>query len=351
MLAPVTHILPLATVQRQRVLPVPGRVLVRKGQEVAAADAVADVNLTPQHVVLDVARGLGLPPDRADKQVQRKAGERISEDDVIAGPVGITKRVVRAPRSGRIIVIGSGQVLLEVDSPPFELRAGIPGEVVSLIPERGVVIENTGALVQGVWGNGRIDFGLMHVLASRPEASLTADQLDVSFRGSMILGGYCGQPDVLSTAADLPLRGLILSSMASSLVPLAAEMPYPIIIIEGFGLLPMNSAAFSLLSTSDRRQVAINAEAWDRFADKRPEVFIPLPSDGRVSPLRDTIEFAPDQRVRVVRAPQKSQIGTIVALLPGMQVFPSGVQGPAAQVRLENGEESVLPLANLEVLV
>jgi hypothetical protein len=37
MLAPVTHILPLATVQRQRVLPVPGRVLVRKGQEVAAA--------------------------------------------------------------------------------------------------------------------------------------------------------------------------------------------------------------------------------------------------------------------------------------------------------------------------
>lgn len=351
MLAPVTHILPLATVQRQRVLPVPGRVLVRKGQEIAAADTVAEVNLTPQHVVLDVARGLGLPVDKADKQVQRKAGERVSEDDVIAGPVGITKRVVRAPCSGRIIVVGSGQVLLEVDSPPFELRAGIPGEVVSLIPERGVVIENTGALVQGVWGNGRIDFGLMHALASRPEQTLTADQLDVSFRGSVILGGYCGQPDVLSTAADLPLRGLILSSMASSLVPLASNMPYPIIIVEGFGLLPMNAAAFNLLSTSDRRQVAINAEPWDRFADRRPEVFIPLPSDGRISPLRDTIEFAPDQRVRVVRAPQKSQIGTIVALLPGMQVFPSGVQGPAAQVRLENGEESVLPLANLEVLV
>jgi hypothetical protein len=351
MLAPVTHILPLATVQRQRVLPVPGRVLVRKGQEVAAADAVAQANLAPQHLVLDVARGLGLPGDKADKQVQRKAGERVSEDDVIAGPVGITKRVVRAPRSGRIIVIGSGQVLLEVDSPPFELRAGIPGEVISLIPERGVVIENTGALIQGVWGNDRIDFGLMHVLAGRPEEILTADQLDVSFRGSVILGGYCSQSDVFSAAADLPLRGLILSSIASSLVPLASSMPYPIIVLEGFGPLPMNGAAFNLLSTSDRRQVAINAEPWDRFADKRPEVFIPLPSDGRASPLHDTIEFAPGQRVRVVRAPQKSQIGTIVSLPTGMEVFPSGVQGPAARVRLENGEESVLPLANLEVLV
>jgi hypothetical protein len=94
MLASVTHILPLATVQRQRVLPFPGRVLVRKGQEVAAADTVANANLTPHHLVLDVARGLGLPAEKADKQVQRKAGERVSEDDVIAGPIGITKRVV-----------------------------------------------------------------------------------------------------------------------------------------------------------------------------------------------------------------------------------------------------------------
>lgn len=351
MLAPVAHILPLSTVQRQRVLPVPGRVLVRKGQEVAAADTVAQANLAPQHLVLDVARGLGLPADKAEKQVQRKAGERVSEDDVIAGPVGIAKRVVRAPRPGRIIVIGSGQVLLEVDSPPFELRAGIPGEVVSLIPDRGVVIENTGALIQGVWGNDRIDFGLMHVLASQPDEALTAEQLDVSFRGSVILGGYCNQPDVFDSGADLPLRGLILSSMASSLVPQASSMPYPIIVLEGFGSLPMNAAAFNLLSTSDRRQVAINAEAWDRYANKRPEVFIPLPSDGRVSTLHETIEFAPDQRVRVVRAPYKSQIGTIVTLLTGMEIFPSGVQGPAARVRLENGEESVLPLANLEVLV
>ena len=437
MLAPVTHVLPFTTIQRERSLPVPGRVLVRQGQRVDPSDAVAEATLTPEHLVLDIAKGLALPRDRADEQIQRKAGEQVSEGDVLAGPVGITRRVVRAPRAGRVLIAGNGQMLLQVESRPFQLRAGIPGIVVGLILERGVVIENKGALVQGVWGNGRIDYGSLHVLASRPDHALSPDQLDASLRGAVVFAGYCDQAEVLKTAAEAPLKGLILSSMASALIPVAARMPYPIVLIEGFGLLPMNSAAFNLLVSNDRREVALNAEPWDRFTNRRPEVFVPLAGESRPAeespptpldkggeeprgrlgkrggespptpldkggaeshratlsvaahfgkrgeesppapfgkrgeesppaPLdkggaeprgrlgkggEEIVEFAVDQRVRVVRAPHKSQIGTIANLLPGTQVFPSGVQGQAAEVRLEDGNKAILPLANLEVLV
>lgn len=351
MLAPVAHILPLTTLQRQRLLPVPGRVLVRKGQKVEPADVLAEAHLAPEHSVLDIARGLGLPPEKADEHIQRQAGEQVSEGDVIAGPVGLTRRVVRAPRSGKIIVAGNGQVLMAVDTRPYQLRAGIPGEVISLIPERGAVIENTGALIQGVWGNGRIDFGLLHVLASRPEEALTTDQLDVSLRGSVILAGYCEQAEALKTAAEIPIRGLVIASMDSSLISVASTMPYPIVVVEGFGLLPMSSAAFNLLSTSDRREIALNAEPWDQFTDQRPEVFIPLPAEGTIAAPQEIVEFSVDQRVRVVRAPYKSQLGTITALPAGQEVFASGVQGPAAEVNLESGDQVILPLANLEVLV
>ena len=415
MLAPVTHVLPFTTIQRERSLPVPGRVLVRQGQRVDPSDAVAEATLTPEHLVLDIAKGLALPRDRADEQIQRKAGEQVSEGDVLAGPVGITRRVVRAPRAGRVLIAGNGQMLLQVESRPFQLRAGIPGIVVGLILERGVVIENKGALVQGVWGNGRIDYGSLHVLASRPDHALSPDQVDASLRGAVVFAGYCDQAEVLKTAAEAPLKGLILSSMASALIPVAARMPYPIVLIEGFGLLPMNSAAFNLLVSNDRREVALNAEPWDRFTNRRPEVFIPRPAGesrpaeespptpldkggaespptaltkggaeshratlsvaarfgkrGEESPPapldkggaeprgrlgkggEEIVEFAVDQRVRVVRAPHKSQIGTIANLLPGTQVFPSGVQGQAAEVRLEDGNKVILPLANLEVLV
>ena len=350
MLAPVRHILPVTTIQRERILPMPGRVVVRTGQRVKAGDAVAETHLAPEHIILDVARGLGLGATEINEHIQRKSGEQVSEGDIIAGPVGIAKRVVRAPNSGRVILIRGGKVLFEINSPPFVLKAGIPGVVSSLIPERGVIIEGTGALIQGVWGNGRVDYGLLQVQAKMPEDMFTPDQLDETMRGSVILAGFCGDAEVFKAAGDLPIRGLVLSSMASSLIPVAVIMEYPIIVMEGFGLLPMNSAAFKLLSTSDQREVALNADVFDRFANTRPEIVIPLPTEENALEPRELLIFSPDQRVHIVRAPYKSQIGKIITLRPGTKVLPSNVRAPAAEISLESGETVVLPLANLEVL-
>ncbi len=165
MIAPVRHILPLTTIRRERVLPIPGKVLVRKGQKVGATDSVAEAKLNPEHLLLDVARGLKLSEEKADQAIQCKPGEKVADGDVLAGPVGLTKRVIRAPKNGKVILTGGGQILLEIENQPYELKAAIPGTVVELLDGRGAIVEGTGALIQGVWGNGRIDFGLMHVLA------------------------------------------------------------------------------------------------------------------------------------------------------------------------------------------
>lgn len=350
MLASVTHILPLTTIRRERVLPVPGRVVVRRGQKVSTTNVIAEARLAPEHLMLNVALGLGLPAERADSHVQCKAGTMVSEGDVLAGPVGITQRVVRSPCSGRVIVVGDGQVLLEVESPPYELRAGLPGKVTDLIGDRGAIIEAEGALIQGVWGNGRIGDGLMFDLASTPDDVLTSDRLDVSHRGSIILGGHCEDAEVLQAASELPLRGLILASIEPKLVPAAVKASFPIVVIEGFGHLPMNSAAYKLLSTNERRDVAINAEPWDRFKGSRPEVVIPLPTSGKTPYPRETDIFSLNQQVHIVRAPHAGKIGTLIALCPGLTVLPNGLRVRAAEVRLENRDEVVVPLANLVVL-
>lgn len=347
--APVTHFLPLTTIRRERVLPVPGKIMVRKGQKVSASDPVAEANLSPSHQLLEVARGLGLRPDQADEYLQVEAGNLVAAGDVIAGPVGITRRVVRAPQDGKVILAGGGQALIELKSPTFELRAGIPGTITDLINDRGVVIETVGALVQGVWGNGQIDFGLMFVLAKNPEDVLEAGQLDVSMRGSIVLGGYLDSPDVLKSASEMPLRGLILASMNPALIPMALNAKFPLLIIDGFGEQPMNSAAFKLLTTNERREVALNAEAWDRYNNKRPEIVIPLPAASQPPLASDTAVFAPGKQVRVLRAPYTGKIGTLVDLRSSA-VFPNGLRAMAAEVRLEDGDNAVLPLANIEVL-
>lgn len=350
MLAPVVHVLPMTRIRRHRMLPVTGRVLARKGQNVSAIDVVAEANLEPRHILLDITRGLGVGLGDADQYLERQAGETVSEGDVLAGPVGWGKRVVRSPCSGKIILTGRGKILIEEEVEPYKLLAGLPGEVVSLIPGRGVVIESIGALVQGVWGNGQINFGLLRILIKKAEDIITVDQLDIDLRGTVVFAGYCGDEQVLHAAADLPLRGLILSSMASSLIPLAEEIPLPIVIIEGFGLLPINSSAFNLLITSDRREIAVKADKLDNYANDRPEVFISLPVNQMVHEPRDATLFAQGQKVRIVRAPYQSQIGTLITLKPGVEVLPNGIKTTSAEVELENSIKVKLPLANLEVL-
>jgi hypothetical protein len=349
MLAPVTHIMPLTTIRRERVLPIPGKVLVRKGQKVNATDTIVEANLSSEHILLDIARGLGVPVTQADQYIKCVAGDGLAEGDIIAGPLGLTRRVVRSPCNGQIILAGGGQVLIQTATQPFQLKAGIPGDVMDLVSDRGAIVETTGSLIQGVWGNGRVDFGVMMVVAKSPNHILTPDQLDVSLRGSVVLAGHCQDVEALKTAEELPVRGLILASMTVSLIPVATQMQFSIILIEGFGQIPMNSAAFKLLSTNDRREVAINAELWDRYAGKRPEIAIPLPSPSNLPVPRETDSFALDQQVRVLRAPHCGEIGTLTGV-KGLVTLPSGISAQAAEVRLESGKSAILPLANLEVL-
>ncbi|MCK5793613.1 MAG: hypothetical protein KAH12_02840, partial [Anaerolineales bacterium] len=161
MISKVKHIHALTSIKRERVLPVAGHVLVRRMQKVSPSDVIVVAPLVSQFVLLDIAQGLNVNPARADELLQRQAGEDLVQGDVIAGPVGLFKRVVRAPQEGMVRIAGEGKVLYEISSPDFELQAGMEGTITNIIPERGAIIETKGALIQGVWGNGKTTYGVV----------------------------------------------------------------------------------------------------------------------------------------------------------------------------------------------
>jgi hypothetical protein len=239
---------------------------------------------------------------------------------------------------------------MEVGEAKMELRAGLPGTVVQVIQNRGVVIQSQGGLVQGVWGNGRIDSGLLVNLMQAPDTVLTPGRVDVSLRGSVILGGMIRNVETLQVLAELPARGLIASSIHPSLISKAREMRYPILVTDGIGSLPMNSAAYKLLSTNAKREVALNAEAFDRYTGARPEIVIPLPTSSEPPVPNDMETFAPGMQVRMRRPPALGMIGSIVSIKPGLTTLPSGLRAQAAEVKLENNETVIVPLLNMEVV-
>ena len=348
--APIAHILALTIIRRERLLNTGGRIIARRGQVVRPLDVVAEAKIRPEHLLLDIGRGLGLEPKEADLHIQRRAGDEVGEGDVIAGPVGIGRRVVRAPRPGVVVVAGVGQVLLELEGEFSELKAGYAGVVTDIVEERGVVIEAAGALVQGVWGNGKIGLGGLKILLGTAEELARLDKIEAGWGDTVVVAGYCEDENVLRSAEQLPVKGMILAGMDSSLVRVALAVDYPILLVEGFGNLPMNQEAFKIFNASATQEATVNAEPWDRIANRRPEVVITIPEGSNLEAPTELAYFAIGQTVRVTSPPYKSKTGTLTNLARGFTLLPSGLRAQIAEVRFLSGESVKIPLSNLEII-
>jgi hypothetical protein len=346
----VTHVIPLTTVRRERRLPVPGTVGVRIGQRVQPSDVVAEAQVAPRHYFLDVARGLGIPEREAPQYMRKNRGDRVEGGEVIAGPVGFSRRTIRAPADGRIAAISGSRVLLEVEGDPFSLKAGFPGEVTGTDGTTVVTIETTGALIQGVWGNGHQDFGVMRLVGDGPDDRLQTDKLDINLRGAVLIAGMCDQPAPLHQATELSVRGVILGSLTSDLIPVAQRLPYPVVVTDGFGRLPINPMAYGLLTSNVGREAALDARPGGPHAADRPEVIIPLPSARDLEVPDEVIPLVRGLRVRVLRAPHMGAVGVVQSIDEDAMPFPSGLLARCATVDLEGIGATTVPLANLEAL-
>src|SRR3990172_7692813 len=119
---PLTHVVPMTTIRRERQLPVPGSVLVRMNAKVQAADVLAEAEPAARYFSLDLSRALGLPPKEAAGQLGRERGAGVAAGDVLAGPTGVTRRTLGAPAAGQIVAVQEGKVLFEAKGAVLQLR-------------------------------------------------------------------------------------------------------------------------------------------------------------------------------------------------------------------------------------
>ena len=354
---PVTsHVTLLATLRRERLLPLAGSVVVQPKQRVEPSDVVARTLLPDHHRLVDVARALGVPDEQADSALVKHEGDAVKAGEPIAvrkTGLGLMRRAARSPVEGRLVAAAGGKALLAAISAPFELRAAVPGQVVTILQSQGVVIETTGALLEGVWGNGKEDTAILRVIGSTPNAALTADLVVMELRGAIVVAGALSDPAALKQLGDVGVRGLLVGSLAAALLPAAAKAGFALVVAEGFGERGFSAPAYSLLAGNAGRQAWLHAQPADAFSGNRPELIIPLPGPSTPPPPPmegGTLEAG--RRVRVVRGPERGKVGTITGLSDRPQATPSGLRVPVAEVALEgaNGPKTRIAFPNLELL-
>ena len=349
-----TRIAPATVIRRDRVLPVPGRVLVNPGETVGPSGVVARCQLPGKVVVVDVSRTLKVRRDQAAKYIRKAVGESVQANEVLAapkGPLGRLRRSCRAPGDGQIVGIRNGLILIGAEPVAYELRAHIRGQVASVLPNRGVVISTTGALVQGIWGSGGEAEGVLKLVVDSPQKPLRPRSIDVSCHGTIIVGGWIDDEKALEQAVEANVQGVIVGGVRSELRAWLQDLPLPIMITEGFGTLSMTEHVFSVLRSNAGREAMLSADTRTRWDIRRPEVVIPLRSEKET--LAEDLSPQPlkvGMQVRLLRAPHLGAVGTVADLSTLPRVVESGARLLVAEVELEDEGLVQVPLANLELL-
>jgi hypothetical protein len=350
-----TRIAPLTNIRRERVLPAPGEILVRTGDRVEPTQIVARANLLGDFRIVPVARLLDVSASQIKPHLRVQPGDRVKRGQVIAKRGRISARTVKSPIDGMVTASGSGRVLIEMSPTLFELPAYISGTVTNVLEPHGLIIETTGAVIQGVWGAGGgpsgETLGVLRCMVENPQELLRATDVDISCRGMILVGGAGLTDQAIEQAEESQAQGIIVGGLSPELIPRVEKLPFPVIVTEGIGAEAMSEPVFQLLTTHDGREASISSRTQPRWPLMRPEIIIPLFAE-TLPPSQTQLgtPLTAGMRVRVVRAPYMGVIGTVKAIPAHPHRTDIGAKVYGVEVDVGEDMPVFIPITNLEVL-
>lgn len=347
-------------------MPAPGEVLVSVGDWVEPPDLVARCQLPGNLWIVDLNQTLGIRREQAGRYMCKGIGSIVRAYDVLAerpAAFGRRQRTCLSPVDGRLLAIRAGRVLIDAAATTFELSARIRGRITDIVPERGVIITTMGAWLQGAWGTGGEAHGVLRIVAKDDREPLRAQSFGTDCYGALVVVGRILDERALDRAAELGVQGMISGSVDAQLCRFLQLLPFPVMIMAGFGEVAMSPEAFSLLQSRAGRDAMLNAQppgsrllsgTWGR-----PEVLIPQEMEEPLPALEHSKGAAKEpepyllqvgMEVRGLRAPYLGVVGTVAGLPAGLQRMETGAELAVATVLLDTGESAAIPLANLEAL-
>jgi hypothetical protein len=354
----------------RRLLPIRGDVLVRVGDLATAQQVVAQTFIPGDVIPLNLANLLAIPPVDVPGCMLKKEGDRIALGEPLARTKGIFGRFRTEYASKSVGTIESissvtGQVILRGEPQPLQVEAYLAGTVVEIIPAEGCVIEAEVTFVQGIFGIGGETYGPVHLACKSHDQELSGDLILPEMRGCVIVGGARITMEAIQRARQVGASAVVTGGLDDT--DLEALLGYnlgvaitgsehvglTLIVTEGFGEIAMAERTFKLLASRQDDHAAVNGATQIRAGVMRPEIVIPLTNRQlaqETESVRSEGYLDIGMSVRIIRDPYFGLIGSVSALPPELRVLASGSKARVLEVKLESGENVVIPRANVELI-
>ncbi|NQU67510.1 MAG: hypothetical protein HQ510_06170 [Candidatus Marinimicrobia bacterium] len=367
---PGLKVLHNTTVRKVRQLPLRGKVNLAIGDIVKPDRVVASTHIPGNVHMVNAAILMNVEPDAVPECMLVKIDAPISKGQIIAqskGFFGLFKSHIKSQIDGTLGNVSgiTGQIILNEPPIPIEVDAYTSGKVVEVIPEEGVVIETSAAIIQGILGIAGESHGDIEVLTKNASDELTEDMILDSHAGKIIVGGSFISLDTYKKAIRKKVAAVVVGGFNYS--DITTLLGYPLgvaitgsedigttlVITEGFGKISMADRTYSLLSEHNGDFAAITGATQIRAGVIRPEVLIPFPDSSDHGMVFDETGVATTEGsiVRVIRAPHFGRVGKVKSLPPQLMKMESETMVRVAEIEFEDGTVNTIPRANLEMIL
>lgn len=355
------------SLRKTRELPIPGKVHVKEGDIVDYDTIVAEMEMPGEPHIVKANLLLRVDAKDVGEQMLKGVGDEVKKGEVIAqyfALFGLIKRYVMSPIDGVIESVGaSGWVTIRTPPVFVDLKAYIPGKVVEVIPDMGVVIETNATFIQGIFGVGGESHGTLRVLVDSPEDILTAEMITSKEKGSIIVGGSYITLEAFRKAVEEGVAGIIvggfdgddLTKFLGYEIGIAItgyeEIGLTFVITEGFGRINISPHTFELLKQFNGSKACINGETQIRAGVIRPEVIIPHGDVDYISVDEELSSgMKPGTPIRIIRHPYFGLIGKVSSLPVELRVIETESSMRVLEVELDDGIIVIVPRANVEII-
>lgn len=358
-------------ISKTRMLPIPGNIIVGVGDTVSLDTIVAKAETPGEPEIVKVCANLGIDPEEIKKYMVKREGDEIKENEVLASYralFGLIKSDCISPIEGVVESISpiTGQAIVRRHPKPLDIDAYIPGKVVDVIEDEGVVIETYAAFIQGAFGIGGENHGEIKVVSDSPSDILTEDDVTPDCKGKVLVGGSMVTSAALKKSLEMGVRGILVGGiMDKDLTDFLGyrigvaitgheKIGLTLVATEGFGQMNMLEKTFHILQSNVGKTACINGATQIRAGVIRPEVIIPLLGSDAAS-LRSSDEgpsggMVPGTFVRIIQEPYFGDVGHVSNLPSELQNVETESAVRIMEIELEDGRKVMVPRANVEVI-